>query len=466
MKRWLSLVFTICLVLSLAACGNNTPPSSEHTGAASTDSAATKNTEVSKSEIPDETLGSFHQEATIAETVLVDENDVKITATGLNYQNYCVEVELLIENNSQKALSFICESMGYSRNSVNGYMIGDGYLNCDVAAGKKTNETVSFSYDNLRLFGIQEIADIELGFDISDDDYNDFYTGPRQIKTSAYDTYDYSTNSYQDVIVSPAAMNTFNYEMAYFTKDVVYEENGVKALSAGMMVNQDGEHLIILELENSTDKTVCAEVSNIVINGLVVNDSPYSSDAITPGKHGMVNMQLSSILAPGFWDAYGITEVRSVMFSLCQKDEQGNLLSEPKSVKMDISSEEDSVDTSGTELYNKDGLRIVSKKIVKDSSEYSKDLHVLLLAENNSGDTVEIDDVYDSLSINGFMTDYSFNGKKLENGQCGVIEIKLRESSLAENKIASASDITELEIGIEINQGNDIIDEPVLKITY
>lgn len=28
-------------------------------------------------------------------------------------------------------------SLGYSCNSVNGYMVNDGYLNCDVANGKK-----------------------------------------------------------------------------------------------------------------------------------------------------------------------------------------------------------------------------------------------------------------------------------------------------------------------------------------
>ena len=67
-------------------------------------------------------------------------------------------------------------------------MVPEGYLNCDVAAGKKANDTISIGYDTLMLYGIYEIADIEIGFDISDDDYNHTYTGPRTIQTTAVDS--------------------------------------------------------------------------------------------------------------------------------------------------------------------------------------------------------------------------------------------------------------------------------------
>lgn len=40
---------------------------------------------------PDETLASFNKSATLPETVLVEENGVKITATGLTYTAYSVD---------------------------------------------------------------------------------------------------------------------------------------------------------------------------------------------------------------------------------------------------------------------------------------------------------------------------------------------------------------------------------------
>ena len=60
----------------------------------------------------------------------VPDSGIKIfTATELSYTDYSAELNLLIENNSDKNLSFISGSMGYSCNAVNGYMVNDGYLN-------------------------------------------------------------------------------------------------------------------------------------------------------------------------------------------------------------------------------------------------------------------------------------------------------------------------------------------------
>ena len=102
-------------------------------------------------------------------------------------------------------------------------MVSDGYLSCDVENGKKANETISFSYDGLLFYGIDEIADMEIGFAISDEDYNDTYSGPRQVKTSAFDTHDYRKDHYQETIASSAAMSAYDYDMTCFSQDPLYE---------------------------------------------------------------------------------------------------------------------------------------------------------------------------------------------------------------------------------------------------
>lgn len=66
-----------------------------------------------------------------------------------------------------------------------------------------------------------------------------------------------------------------------------------------------------------------------------------------------------------------------------------------------------SFDETGIEVDNSNGLKIVLKSLTEAPSDYSSNLQVLLLAENNSGKTLTIKDTYDSLSVNGFMTDYS-----------------------------------------------------------
>ena len=128
MKKRSSLLLMICLIFSLAACGSNTNDAL---------AGSEQQTAGDQQERSGEELGSFNKSASLDETVMVDENGVKITATGLNYTDYSVDLELSIENSSGKDLSFSSGTMGYHCNSINGYMVSDGYLNCDVQTGKK-----------------------------------------------------------------------------------------------------------------------------------------------------------------------------------------------------------------------------------------------------------------------------------------------------------------------------------------
>lgn len=453
----LSALLAIVMLTTLTACGG----SSKGQGGESSDS--TQSNELAPT---DEILEPFGTTATLDETVMVDEGGVTITATGLTYTAYSVDLELTIENNSGKDLSFVSGSLGYSCNSVNGYMVKDGYLNCDVANGKKANESISFGYDALMLYGIHEIADLEIGISMTDDDYNTTYTGPKQLKTSAFDAHDYGSDYYQEAITSGAAMNTYGYEMKYFSKDSLYDRNGVKLLSSGIMTNQDGGIALLLELENTTDSMVYLSTADIALNGLLLNSSTWSSDAINPGKRGIVTVELSAVFDPAYWGVYGITDVESVSLSLGQRNEKGMEIAAETSVKIVLTDENIALDSSGTEVYNNNGLRIITKTVKEDASDYGADLYVLLLAENHSGKTLTIADVYDSLSVNGVMTDYSYYSQELGDGASAALIVKLWESSLEENQITSPADIQEIEVSFEIKDGYTAIDAPTLTLTF
>lgn len=453
----LSALLAIVMLTTLTACGG----SSKGQGGESSNS-----TQSNEPAPTDEILEPFGTTATLDETVMVDEGGVTITATGLTYTAYSVDLELTIENNSGKDLSFVSGSLGYSCNSVNGYMVKDGYLNCDVANGKKANESISFGYDALMLYGIHEIADLEIGISMTDDDYNTTYTGPKQLKTSAFDAHDYGSDYYQEAITSGAAMNTYGYEMKYFSKDSLYDRNGVKLLSSGIMTNQDGGIALLLELENTTDSMVYLSTADIALNGLLLNSSTWSSDAINPGKRGIVTVELSAVFDPAYWGVYGITDVESVSLSLGQRNEKGMEIAAETSVKIVLTDENIALDSSGTEVYNNNGLRIITKTVKEDASDYGADLYVLLLAENHSGKTLTIGDVYDSLSINGVMTDYSYYSQELGDGASAALVVKLWESSLEENQITSPADIQEIEVSFEIKDGYTAIDAPTLTLTF
>ena len=65
---------------------------------------------------------------------------------------------------------------------------------------------MSLSYDSLLLLGIDSLAEIELGFAVSDEDYNTTYTGPRQILTSEAAGYEPNPNSYQEAVGSAGVL--------------------------------------------------------------------------------------------------------------------------------------------------------------------------------------------------------------------------------------------------------------------
>lgn len=462
MKKLLSLLLALCCVVSLAAC-SNTPSDSTELPASQ---GQMDNNVTETPEPTDEELEVFGKNATVAETVMFEENGVKITATGLSYTNYSADLALTIENNSGKSLSFISGSMSYSCNSINGYMVSDGYLNCDVANGKKANDTISFSLDSLMLYGIDEIADIEVGFDISDADYNHTYSGPCQVKTSVFESHDYAPDYYQESITSSAVKKAFGYRITHFSQDCLYDEGGVKLLSSGVMVKQDGKTALLIELENTTDSMVYISTSDIALNDLVVYSSNWSSDAINPGKRCIVDIELDSVLEPEYWGIYGIEAVSSVSLSMKQRNSDGNEITGDIPVMVHADGVTAGYDATGTEVYNSNGVRIVSKTVWADSSDYSNDMYVLLLATNNSEKTVTVEDVYGSLSINGFMVDYFGDNKDLADGQSAVFEIQLLESSLTQSNIALTSDISEVELGIKISEGKNAIDNPVIKILF
>lgn len=460
MKKFIFLLLTLLLAVFLTACGN--PGENTNHDTINNTTAADShpsNDDGDETELNDEPLISparreFNKGAAIEETVLVDENGVKITATELTYSNYAAELKLVFENNSDKDLSFISNSVGYSCNSINGYMISAGYLNCDVAAGKKANDTVSIGYDTLMLYGIFEIADIEIGFDISDDDYNHTYTGPRTILTTAADAYDYETPCYRESIASKESQARYDYSVSFFSTDTIYEKNGLVIASQTVMENEDGESILLIEVVNTTGEIVGVSTTNIDINGLRVCDATWSLDYINPGKTEIVEIDLSSVLEPEYWEVYGISEIGNIALKVAFKDSNGNEVADPANLSIDIPGTTASFSKEGTEIYNGNGIRIISKGVYADPFAYSNDLHILLVAENTSGKTLALYDEYDSLSINDYMADYSFSTTTMEDGACVMIDILLWEYGLEDINISEPSEVETVEFSLSIRDQN------------
>ena len=239
-------------MLLLAGC------SSSEADAASVTSAETSYAGASEAE--QET-----QDLTLAETVLFDQDGIRITATGLSTDSlFGPELNLLVENDNAQN---IVVQPNYCM--VNGYMM-DGLLSADVAAGKKANDTLDFLSNALARCGIETITDIELDLVVSDgDSWQTLYeTGPIILQTSAAGQY---TQTYDD------------------SGEEIYNQNGIRVVAKS--VNDDLFGMgIKFYLENNTDKAVIINADNVSVNGYMMTDLFYSD--LAPRSHAVDTLTL------------------------------------------------------------------------------------------------------------------------------------------------------------------------------
>ncbi|OON87005.1 hypothetical protein BXO88_05550 [Oribacterium sp. C9] len=281
-------------------------------------------------------LEPFKKDATIEETVLFDKNDLKITAISLTYGNYSADLGLKFENNSDKNMSFIAQSLGYSRNAINDSMIKDGYVNVDVAAGESATDTMRFNYNEMMLSGISEIGIIQTGFSISDDDYNDIYTGTLELKTTAADTVESSTNNFRKNMQSKALQYTYNMTLDYFSDEELYSSAGISIITEVLITNKDGKQTLMIEEKNDTEMDARISIKDIKINDQLAYEGTWSSEIVTAGKRTIEDIGINSVLKEEKKSELGIEDVESIGFTIEAKNSDNMVMSEPAEVIVKI----------------------------------------------------------------------------------------------------------------------------------
>lgn len=291
MNKCLPLLLALALALSLTACNTSSKDVKTPSNVSGvTDDQGKKPTEPTKkaeesTKTTEPTAPSASDDVTIEETILVDEQGVKITAKSLEMDSlFGPEVKLLIENNSGKNLTVQCKD-----SSVNGYMV-DTMMSVEVADGKRANDELTFSDTALKECGIETFADMEFSFHIFDEDWDTYLdTSPVQLKTSAVETYQYTFDD---------------------SGDVAYEGNGVKVVVKGL--SEDTSIFgpgIVVYIENNGEKNVTVQSRDVSVNGFMV-DAMFSSDVVA-GKRAVDAITfMSSDLEDN-----GITDIQDVELS-------------------------------------------------------------------------------------------------------------------------------------------------------
>ena len=288
--KWLAVVLCLVLFASMAI-GSGSSSSSDgdkKISSVTTSSDSEGNgtdeakSEEAKSEDTTEEVKKEASGATIEEKVLFDENDIKITATGMEDSWAGTKLTLLIENNSAKGITV------QARNAnVNGYMV-DTMMSADVAAGKKSNDGLTFQTSGLKECGIEQIATMEFIFHIFDSETWDEIVDTDVIKidTSIADGY---VQNYDD------------------SGEVLVDTNDVKIVGKGLSdENSVFGPGVILYVENNSDKDITIQVRDVSVNGFMV-DTSMSEDVVASKKAISAVTFFSSSL-----EENGITDITDV----------------------------------------------------------------------------------------------------------------------------------------------------------
>ena len=252
-KRTKVLAAILCLTL-FAGMAMGSGSSGETKDVASSDGSET----TADSSINDGAESSSSKaDVSIDESVIVDQDGIKITATEYVSDSIMGDgLKLLVENNSDKDYTVGCDAL-----IVNDYMITDLFVS-EIAAGKKANETMYLSSSSLSAAGIENVGKIEMYFHAYDSEMNYLFKNVyTELHTSEFDNMDTTPND---------------------AGTELYSENGIKIV--GKTVDEDSfwGTAILLYTENTSGKNVGISVDDMSINGFMM--SPFFSTTVYDGK--------------------------------------------------------------------------------------------------------------------------------------------------------------------------------------
>ena len=250
------------------------------------------------------------------------------------------------------------------------------------------------------------------------------------------------------------SMSALGFTLDCNSEETVFDQKGIRVVSQTLATNSSGEQALLVEVENVSSDMVYVSVGNISMNGLGVQSGNWSTDWISAGKRRIIAMNLSNMLDESYRAAFGLEDVGQVTYTFEPKDSDRDTLVVPQTLTLTVPGGNTSYDSSGEELYQEDGIRIASKGLAPDSFELSNDIHLLLLVENSTSEQLTFDVDYDSVSADGYMTDFICYSRTVAPGSSGVLDVELMGSALEENGIAALESISEVELTVEVKNDN------------
>ena len=288
MKKLLAVVTVVCIVLGLlGGCRE----SSENAGTKATEEIALPPQETENTELKEETPTTMATEApekiTIEETVIYDENGIKITARSVFETESAFHLTLKLENHSDKKASFYL-----SHCILNGFSVMGRYGNLEAEPGTEDITSVAFENADMEFLGRK-------------------YWGTYDIATIVGANAELTVED--TVIPVPFSLVTsagVDYEPSFDDSgEILYEKDGITVIYKEVIETTEGDALTLLVI-NETGKDFVLESVEEFVNGTEMGLPLWDyvfRDAISC---------CYIILSPDSLEHHGINKVETVRFAL------------------------------------------------------------------------------------------------------------------------------------------------------
>ncbi len=194
-------------------------------------------------------------DAYIEETELYNADGITVTAVGFDAgADLGPEVTVRVVNESEAIVDVIAEDV-----AVNGYMLDPGLLYIVAGPGETVDDALMLYGTYLDARGIDTVAEISLNIAVKDDaSYTDIGKGDRiTLVTSAGEDYAQEADD---------------------SGDVIYDKDGIRVISRGLIEDSSWDGYLVLYVENNTDMHIMISSSNVSVNGIPEEYTMFFAD--------------------------------------------------------------------------------------------------------------------------------------------------------------------------------------------
>ena len=193
------------------------------------------------------------KKAAIKEQVIYDQNKVKISVKGLEYDEFFgTDLKLHIENNSDQSITVQTDHA-----SINNIMV-ETIFSAEVAPGKKANDGITFMDSDLEAYDIQTIGTIEFELVIFDSESWEDISRDHMVRLET------------DLFGS--------FEQSYYPEGAIaIDRDGIKLVIKSVNYDDWLGPEVLVYMENNSNRSVTIQARELSVNGYMV-DHLFSAD--------------------------------------------------------------------------------------------------------------------------------------------------------------------------------------------